>query len=175
MWKRVLGLFTLLLVLACSGIRHVESVTRPNTTELVGVAVEAEAWALAQTVFAHAHPIEAGICLYGSIRDTTFGHNPLRQLYVDVTQVTASLVAEATPNSLTFPLDVPGYIYGCEKAHDLVGVGHSHPGNPAFYCHHSDPDALFLFHRKDLLFSLVYCNGGLELMWQDGRRQRDVP
>jgi hypothetical protein len=154
----------------------VEMFPRADTSEFI--AVESLNPTLIPEVFeliVKDYPNETPLCFFGFVKDSTMSivreesdtikNREWKIAVIDSVGRSQADSLEVTPTSISY--------YGrmCEKNDRLIGIGHTHPITfPFFMCEHSSEDALALHNHNEVLFSLLFCPDGNELLWQDGRR-----
>jgi len=126
------------------------------------------------------YPLEASFCYYGGYVDTTYvGVSVLGDTAI-LTRKIAIIESFTIPEVLERKNDrirginfikyVNDDICGTAKE-NVIGIGHSHPGVLPFSCSHSDPTDVYSFYTiPKLWFSVVYCDGAIQVLWKDGRR-----
>lgn len=146
---------------------QVSHVLRPDTRALLGVSLTNTALeqGLIRELFSSI-PNENAACLYGTVQDTTV--DGTRGPFVRVGRFVRALRDSATPHGV-YPPRRGGAITACPDSQGLVGVVHTHLGDP--FCTHSDNDAILLANDSRLLLAILMCDSGRgEILFQDGRR-----
>ena len=148
---------------------------RFDTSDLIGVRWSDTTQILeARKTFETAIPNETAVCFYGTVLDTVYSElNLLNYPYTARRKIAVIKSFEPANMALTAEDFVLYHQPACRPAHDLIGIGHTHPHprDANEQCQQSDTDLLFLNRWSDeFWFSIAFCsNNTAHLRFVDGR------